>query len=111
MLLGLGENGHTASLFPGTDVIDEQAEGVREVYVEEEKMFRITLTAPLINQSHNILFLVSGENKAEMLKKVLTATYQPHHYPAQLIQPKNGKLSWYADSAAASLMEMPAGKI
>ena len=60
ILLGLGENGHTASLFPGTKLIDEQSEGIREVYVEEEKMFRVTMTAPLIDQAHHILFLVTG---------------------------------------------------
>lgn len=74
MFLGLGENGHTASLFPGTNIIDKQAEGVRQVYIKEEKMFRITLSAPLINLSHNILFLASGHTKAEILKKVFTTS-------------------------------------
>jgi 6-phosphogluconolactonase len=105
VLLGLGVNGHTASLFPGTDVIIEQALGVRQVYVKEEKMFRITLTAPLINQARNILFLVSGKNKAVTLKNVLTSHFHPHPYPAQLIQPEKGSLNWYADQAAASLMQ------
>jgi 6-phosphogluconolactonase len=105
VLLGLGINGHTASLFPGTDVINEQALGVRQVYVKEEKMFRITLTALLINQARNILFLVSGKNKAVTLKNVLTSPFHPSQYPAQLIQPEKGSLTWYADQAAASLMQ------
>ncbi|SMO77897.1 6-phosphogluconolactonase [Solitalea koreensis] len=104
MLLGLGENGHTASLFPGTNVIYEQTVGIRAVYVEEEKMFRITMTAPLINQSGAILFLVNGENKAVILKEVLTAAYRPDKIPAHLIQPVNGELYWFVDRASASLI-------
>src|SRR6185312_10398284 len=72
MLLGLGENGHTASLFPGTNVLKEEEKGIRDVYVAEEKMHRITMTAPLINLAYHILFLVSGENKAEVLTKILS---------------------------------------
>lgn len=113
MLLGLGENGHTASLFPHTKVIDEQAEGVRELYVEEENMsarpghsdgFRVTMTAPLINRSHHILFLVTGEKKAGILKKILTASYQPEHFPAQLIKPDDGTLNWFVDHKAAAFI-------
>lgn len=106
ILLGLGENGHTASLFPGTKVIDEQVEGVRALYVEEEKMFRVTMTAPLINNAHNILFLVAGEKKAGILKKVLRSPYDPDKYPAQLINPGKGKLYWFIDHMAASLMSI-----
>jgi 6-phosphogluconolactonase len=102
VLLGLGENGHTASLFPGTKVLNEKAEGVREVYFEEEKMFRITMTAPLINRAHHILFLVTGRNKAEILENIMWAPYQPEKYPAQLIKPVEGDLRWFADSAAAT---------
>jgi 6-phosphogluconolactonase len=105
MLLGLGENGHTASLFPGTKVIDEQAARVSEVYVEEEGIFRITMTAPLINESRNILFLVTGAKKADILDKVLNTPYQPDIYPAQLIHPHDGFLLWFADGAAASLVK------
>jgi len=101
VLLGLGENGHTASLFPQAKILHEQAEGVREVYVEEEKMSRITMTAPLINQAHHILFLVAGKNKAEILETVMWAPYQPEKYPAQLIKPVHGDLRWFADNAAA----------
>ena len=104
MLLGLGENGHTASLFPGTNVIDEKLKGLREVYSKEEKMFRVTMTAPLINLARHILFLVTGEKKAEILKKVLSSSYQPENYPAQLIKPVDGELLWFVDQAAASLI-------
>jgi len=102
VLLGLGENGHTASLFPGTNVLNEQAEGIREVYVEEEKMFRITMTAPLINKAHHILFLVSGKKKAKILENIMQGPYQPEKYPAQLINPVEADLRWFADSAAAT---------
>lgn len=102
VLLGLGENGHTASLFPGTKIINEQVEGVREVYVQEEKMSRITMTAPLINQAHYILFLVAGRNKAEILEHIMWSPYQPEKYPAQLIKPEHGNLRWFADNAAAT---------
>lgn len=113
MLLGLGENGHTASLFPHTKIIDEKAEGVRALYVEEEKVsarpghsdgFRVTMTAPLINRSHHILFLVTGEKKAGILKNILTASYQPENYPAQLIKPGDGTIYWFLDRAAAALI-------
>ncbi len=104
ILLGLGENGHTASLFPGTEIIKEQAIGIKEVFVEEEKMFRISMTATLINQAHHILFLVTGEKKAGILKEVLTAPYQPDKYPAQIIKPADGELYWFVDHDAASLM-------
>jgi 6-phosphogluconolactonase len=73
------------------------------VYGEEEKMFRVTMTAPLINQSRNILFLVTGKNKEEILKTVLEAPYQPENYPAQLINPVDGNLFLYADRAAIAL--------
>jgi 6-phosphogluconolactonase len=104
MLLGLGENGHTASLFPGTPVVHENVEGVREVYVEEEKLFRVTMTAPLINQARHILFLVTGENKAVVLENILNTPLQPDLYPAQLIRSNEGELRWYVDKAAASLL-------
>ncbi len=103
VLLGLGENGHTASLFPGTKVIKENEEAVREVYVEEEKMFRITMTAPLINKARNIIFLVTGENKSAVLRKILNGPFQPDQYPAQLIKPYDGELFFFADRSAATL--------
>jgi 6-phosphogluconolactonase len=104
ILLGLGENAHTASLFPGTDVLKEKFHLVKEVYVEEQKMFRVTMTAPLINLAHNIAFLVTGNAKAEVLKTVLTASWQPDKYPAQLVNPANGKLFWFADRDASALL-------
>jgi len=104
ILLGLGENAHTASLFPGTDVLTERKHWVKEVYVDEQKMFRVTMTVPLINLANNIAFLLTGKSKAEVLKTVLTAPYQPEKYPAQLIKPITGKLFWLADKDASALI-------
>jgi 6-phosphogluconolactonase len=102
ILLGLGYNGHTASLFPGTVVLGELSHWVKEVYVQDLRMYRITMTIPLINKARHVLFLVSGEDKSQILKKVLTASSQPDKYPAQLIKPENGEVIWYADDKATS---------
>lgn len=107
ILLGVGENGHTASLFHGSKAIDEHEEGIREVYVEEENMFRVTMTAALINRALNILFLVTGKKKAEITEAIFSDSSLPDKYPAQLIKPVNGKLFWFADKAAASLIKQP----
>jgi 6-phosphogluconolactonase len=104
ILLGMGDNAHTASLFPGTEILNETTRLVKEVYVEEQKMFRITMTAPLINHAHNIVFLLTGKAKAQTLKTVLNAPFQPSIYPVQLIKPTNGKLYWFVDAEAASLL-------
>jgi 6-phosphogluconolactonase len=105
ILLGLGENGHTASLFPGTKVIHEHAEGIRFVEGNPPIGGRITMTAALINRARHILFLVTGEKKAGILGKVLDDSYQPNLYPAQLIKPIHGDLIWFADQEAASLIK------
>lgn len=104
MLLGIGDNSHTASLFPNTEVLHEHSRLVKEVFVEEVEMYRITMTVPLINNSRNILFLVEGESKAEAVNTILNGTYKPDTYPAQLIRPVDGKLFWYLDSNAARLL-------
>ena len=101
ILLGLGENGHTASLFPNTPIINSTEKGVKEVYVEEEKMYRVTMTAPLINLGRQILFLVTGECKADILEKIFGNIYNPKTYPAQLIIPQSGELTWFIDREAA----------
>jgi len=105
ILLGLGENGHTASLFPDTDVVIEARRLVKEVFVEEQNMFRITMTAPLINQASNIMFLVQGKGKAEILNTVLNTPPRPDKYPAQLIAIGMGNLYWYIDEDAAMILQ------
>ena len=100
--LGMGDNGHTASLFPGTAALREQTRWVVPQYVEVMSAWRVTLTAPLINAARNLVFLVEGAGKAEMLQRVLEGPYQPDVLPAQLIQPVNGQLHWLVDGAAAA---------
>ena len=104
VLLGLGEDGHTASLFPGTAVLKEQSRWVCEVYVAEQDIYRITVTAPLVNQARTVAFLVSGSAKAAILHQVLHGMYDPQQIPAQLIFPSEGRLLWLADRDAACLL-------
>ena len=102
ILLGMGDDGHTASLFPGTAVLTEKEKWVSAYYLESQKMHRITLTAPLLNQAKKILFLTYGEKKASALHEVLEGECNPTKYPAQLIQPISGEVQWLIDEAAAS---------
>ena len=102
ILLGLGANGHTASLFPHTPVLHETTRWVAAEYIDEVKMWRITLTAPVINAAENILWLVAGADKAETVRAVLRGAYRPEELPAQLIQPANGRAVWLLDHAAAT---------
>jgi 6-phosphogluconolactonase len=101
VLLGLGENAHTASLFPHTSVLDEKEHWVKEVYVVERGMYRVTLTVPLINQAKEVIFLVNGADKALALQSVLEGAYQPHELPAQLIRPNGAHPIWLVDKAAS----------
>ncbi len=102
ILLGLGDNSHTASLFPHTTVLHEKNALVKEIFVKEVNMYRITFTAPLINLAHAIAFLVYGESKAEAVHHILEDSPNVEEYPAQLIKPENGELHWYLDTAAAA---------
>jgi 6-phosphogluconolactonase len=104
VLLGLGENGHTASLFPGTAALDESTRWAAEVYVREQDLYRVTLTAPIINQGEMVVFLVAGANKANVLREVLEGPRDPHRLPAQLIQPESSDLRWLIDRQAASAL-------
>ena len=100
-LLGLGDDGHTASLFPHTTILKEDKAWVSAVYVEKMESWRISLTAPLIRASSNIAFLVSGAKKVDILPEVLNGSYQPTEYPSQLIIKDNPKVHWFLDEAAA----------
>jgi 6-phosphogluconolactonase len=103
VLLGLGHDGHTASLFPATPVLEEKGRWVAEVYLAEPDLPRVTLTAPLINQAAVVAFLVAGRSKAGVLREVRHGPRDPRRLPAQLIQPQNGDLLWLADREAAGL--------
>ena len=104
MLLGLGEEGHTASLFPGSTAMDENQRWVVSTYVEKLKAYRITLTFPVINSAKHIIFLVAGSNKAEILKNIFAD--DQNNIPAKKVRPNNGKLTWLLDKDAASLLDI-----
>jgi 6-phosphogluconolactonase len=101
VLLGLGDNAHTASLFPHTLVLNEKERWAAEVYIDEQDMYRVTLTAPFINQAAQVIFLVSGAEKAHPLQQVLEGPYQPDELPAQLIHPNGAQPIWLVDKAAS----------
>lgn len=101
VLLGMGSDGHTASLFPGTPALRESNHLVVANWVHKFNSFRITLTAPVLNNAECILFLVSGDQKADILKTVLEGPRAPFRYPAQLIQPRHGSIKWFLDRSAA----------
>jgi 6-phosphogluconolactonase len=104
VFLGMGPDGHTASLFPHTAALQAGERIVVAYHVEKFRAHRITLTAATINNARNVTFLVAGEDKAETLKGVLEGPYQPDVYPSQLIRPGNGALLWMVDEAAARLL-------
>jgi 6-phosphogluconolactonase len=103
ILLGIGEDGHTASLFPGTLALDLTDRWVVENPVEKLGTVRITLTVPAINAAKRVIFLVAGAGKAEALKEILEGDADPHKYPAKLIRPE-GEAEWMVDRAAAQLL-------
>jgi 6-phosphogluconolactonase len=100
--LGLGDDGHTASLFPGTAALRERERWVVAQYVAVARAWRVTFTPALINAARHILFLVEGAGKSETLRRVLEGAYQPDVLPAQLIQPLSGETHWFVDAAAAA---------
>lgn len=104
ILLGLGNDAHTASLFPHTSVLWIDKELVKEVYIENQQVYRISFTAPLINKAKNIAFLTFGLAKAEAVKAVIQGAKNIDNFPAQLINPYNGQVCWFLDTQAASLL-------
>jgi 6-phosphogluconolactonase len=103
ILLGMGDDGHTASLFPGTDVVNEERRWVRALYVDKLAAWRVTLTPTILDRARHILFLVSGAGKSYTLQRVLYGSYHPDRYPAQVIRADHGELLWMVDEAAAAL--------
>jgi 6-phosphogluconolactonase len=104
VFLGMGPDGHTASLFPGTKALHATNRLVVSNWVGKFATDRITMTAPVLNNAASILFLVGGDDKAPALKSVLEGPFEPEQLPAQLIHPKNGKLLWLVDQAAARML-------
>jgi 6-phosphogluconolactonase len=104
VLLGMGSEGHTASLFPGTKALHEKNRIAVSNWVGKLLSDRITLTAPAINSAACVIFMVTGADKAPALTAVLERAYEPDQLPAQLIQPANGTLLWLVDTAAGGLL-------
>jgi len=102
ILLGLGPDGHTASLFPGTAALQDKSHLILANWVEKLKTSRITFTLPLLNAARCVAFLVSGTDKAPALHAVLETDAPGEQYPSKLVQPTDGKLIWLVDRAAAS---------
>jgi 6-phosphogluconolactonase len=104
ILMGMGSEGHTASLFPGTKALHETKRSVVRNWVGKLYTERITLTAPAINNAARILFMITGADKATALRGVLEGPYEPDQLPAQMIQPSNGLLLWLLDGAAGGML-------
>jgi 6-phosphogluconolactonase len=102
VLLGLGEDGHVASLFPGGDAVLERKRWVLPAYSAATSTWRVTLTPVVINAAAEVAFEVSGNAKAGILRRVLEGSHLPRELPAQAIAPSSGRLRWYADAAAAA---------
>lgn len=105
VLLGLGDNAHTLSLFSENPLINEKEKWVGSFYLKEDKIYRITLTPPAVNAAAYVVFLVSGKNKSAALYNVFTQEHVPMLYPAQIIQPFNDELYWWLDEDAASMIK------
>jgi len=103
--LGMGADGHTASLFPETTALEEDTRWVVSNFVPRRGLTRMTLTFQILNQSRNIVFLVSGSSKAEMLRTVLQGSQNTSLLPAQLICPESGHLMWFVDQDAGSQLD------
>jgi 6-phosphogluconolactonase len=102
VMLGLGENGHTASLFPNTRALEEEKRWAVANFIPEMDSWRITFTYPLINHAAHIIFLVTGEKKAQIFHELLEGDNEQLEYPALGIEPLDGTLEWFLDKAAAS---------
>ena len=105
VLLGMGPDGHTASLFPGTEALHERSRLVVANWIEKFQSHRITMTLPVLNRAAMVLFLVSGKEKAETLRQVWAGRRGKFPFPSQLIRPIHGRLLWLVDRAAGAFLE------
>jgi 6-phosphogluconolactonase len=105
VLLGMGDDGHTLSLFPGTEVVHEEKAWAKAFFLKAQDMYRITLTKTIVNRSAKVAFLTTGTGKAHALREVLKGTYDPDLYPSQEIRPADGELHWFVDKAATAELE------
>lgn len=102
MLLGMGPDGHTASLFPGSDPLTDDDRLVRAVYVEKVKSHRLTVTPRVVNHARAVTLAIGGAEKAHVLREVLHGPQEPLKYPVQIVAPIDGKLTWLVDRDAAA---------
>ena len=109
ILLGIGTDGHTASLFPGTSALSEHERLIVANWVEKVSAYRITMTLPLINAARAVLFIAAGEEKAETVRSILQPTGSATTLPAQLVRPVDGRLLWLLDAAAAKRIRVASG--
>lgn len=107
IILGMGEDGHTASLFPGSKSLEEAVRLTLPVYLGEPKKDRITLTLPVLNNADQVLFLVVGSSKAAILSEILGDAEKRKRFPAGLIRPARGNITWLIDQEAAAKLEIP----
>ncbi len=105
ILLGMGGDGHTASLFPFTEALKETEKIAVANSVEKLDAVRLTLTYPLINNARNVMFLVKGADKAEVVREVLQRKFQPEKLPSQAVKSETGELYWLIDTEAAALLD------
>lgn len=105
VMLGLGADGHTASLFPGTPPDTDDDALVRAVYAQSQMMWRVTMTPKVINLARTVVFAVEGASKAQILAAVYQGPVDPVKYPAQIVQPASGRLLWYVDELAAGMLK------
>jgi len=105
ILLGLGTDGHTASLFPGTSIIREKRRLVSAEWIKKLHSHRISMTPPALNHAARVIFLACGSGKAEVVRDVISGTFQPDILPAQVVQPENGTLLWLLDKSAAERLQ------
>ncbi len=109
VLLGMGADGHTASLFPHTAALHERVRTAVANHVPQKETWRVTLTAPVLNRGREVAFLIEGAAKADVGREVFLGAYDPEAKPAQLIRPANGRLTLLLDAAAAAKLPQPAG--
>ena len=111
ILLGLGEDGHTASLFPETDAVEEYEKHAVAVFVPKLSAWRVTLTLPVLNAARKVLFLVSGKSKSEIVQRIMSNKQPAKELPATMVNPQNGELHWMLDSEAMVLINKNAREV